>query len=88
METLNQSINSQDSRNFPPSVSDWFVTLLITFIPIVNVIMYFVWAFSDSTNHSKRNFSKAALLWLAIGIVIYTIIFMILGVAIFGAMMN
>ncbi|MGE0931566.1 hypothetical protein [Peijinzhouia sedimentorum] len=88
MENLNPNTNMQDFRNSPLSVGDWFVTLLITFIPIVNVIMYFVWAFSDSTNHSKRNFAKAALLWVAIGIVLYTIFFMIMGVAFFGRMIN
>jgi heme/copper-type cytochrome/quinol oxidase subunit 2 len=88
MENLNQSINMQDSRNLPLSVSDWFITLLITFIPIVNVIMYLVWAFSDSTNHSKRNFAKAALIWIAIGIVLYTILFLTIGVALFSSMMN
>ena len=29
------------------SVSDWLVTLLIMIIPLVNIIMLFVWAFSD-----------------------------------------
>ena len=87
MENINP-LNMQDPRNLPLSVGDWFVTLLITFIPIVNVIMYLVWAFSDGTNHSKRNFAKAALLWIAIGLVLYTIIFVIAGVAIFGSMLN
>lgn len=27
------------------SVKDWMITLLIMFIPLVNIIMLFVWAF-------------------------------------------
>ncbi len=88
MENLNQNAYLEDYRSLPLSVGDWVITLLITFIPIVNVIMYLVWAFSDSTNHSKRNFAKAALIWMAIGIVIYIILIMIMGVAIFGTMLT
>ncbi|PQP81471.1 hypothetical protein C0Q44_22850 [Paenibacillus sp. PCH8] len=53
------------------------LTLFLMMIPIVNIIMLFVWAFGDS-NPSKANYAKAALLWAAIGIVIYILI-MVLG---------
>ena len=65
----------------PMSVKDWLITLIITAIPIVGIIMLFVWAFGSDTNTSKQNWAKAALIMAAIVIVLY----MIFG-AIFGAM--
>lgn len=63
----------QDNNNEPVSVGNWMLTLLLTFIPLVNIIMMLVWAFSSSTPPSKANWAKAALLWMviffAIGIV-------------------
>lgn len=55
----------------PVSMKDWMVTLLIMLIPLVNIVMPFVWAFGGGTNPSKANFFKAQLLLVAIGIVIW-----------------
>lgn len=61
------------------SVGDWMITLLIMIIPLINIIMLFVWAFSGGPKISKANWAKASLLWLLIMIVIYIIIFAIIG---------
>ena len=42
-------------------------THLVLLIPIVNLVMHFVWAFSDG-NISRRNFCRARLLLFAIGL--------------------
>jgi len=68
----------------PPPVSfgSWMLTLFLMMIPLVNIIMLFVWAFGDS-NPSKANYAKASLLWAAIGIVVYILVFvLILGAGI------
>jgi heme/copper-type cytochrome/quinol oxidase subunit 2 len=65
------------------TVGDWFVTLLITAIPLIGLIMLFVWAFSGGTNPNKANWAKATLIWVAIGIVLYIILFAIVGVSFF-----
>jgi uncharacterized membrane protein len=70
----------------PLTVKDWMITILITIIPLVNIIMYFVWAFDSSTHPSKKNWAKATLIWAAILIVLYMIFFAIFGAAIFSAM--
>jgi ABC-type multidrug transport system permease subunit len=62
----------------PVSPGDWFVTLLILAIPLVNIVMLFVWGFADGTHPSKRNFCRAYLIWMLIGLVIFTL-FVILG---------
>jgi heme/copper-type cytochrome/quinol oxidase subunit 2 len=69
------------------SVKDWMITLLITFIPVIGIIMLFVWAFSSGENPNKSNWAKATLIWFAILIVIYTFIIVVFG-AVFMAMMN
>lgn len=60
---------------------EWFVTLLITAIPLVGLIMLLVWAFGSNTNPSKANWAKAALIWMVIAIAIYVIIFVTFGAA-------
>ena len=52
------------------SVGQWFVTLLIGFIPVINLVMYFVWGFGDSAgNVNRRSFSRAMLIWFGILVV-------------------
>lgn len=51
------------------SVKQWVVTLLIMCIPLVNIIMLIIWAFGQSDiNESKKNWAKAGLLLMAIGV--------------------
>ncbi len=62
--------------------SDWVITLLITAIPLVGLIMLFVWAFGNNTQVCKANWAKAMLIWIAIVIGIYILIAIIFGAAI------
>jgi len=50
------------------SVGDWFITLLLISIPLVNVIVLILWAFGGDYDLNRRNFAKAALLWMIIPI--------------------
>lgn len=68
------------------SVGDWLITLIVTAIPIVNIIMLFVWAFGSGTPTTKANWAKAALILVAIMIVLYIIVFAMFGAAFFGMM--
>lgn len=52
--------------NRPVTLGDWMITTLILAIPIVNIIMILVWAFSSSTNPSKRTYCQAILVWCLI----------------------
>ncbi|MCM3268016.1 hypothetical protein [Paenibacillus elgii] len=62
------------------TVKDWLVTMLILIIPVVNLIMLFVWAFGGGANPSKANYAKAALIWMVIAFVLYLIMtFLIVG---------
>ena len=62
------------------SVKEWLITNLILMIPLVNIVMTFVWAFGSNTNPNKANYFKAALILFAIVMVIY----LVLAVVFFG----
>jgi hypothetical protein len=59
------------------SVKDWFLTLLITYIPLVGLVMLLVWAFDSNTNLNKKNWAKASLLWMVVGIALAIIFFVL-----------
>ncbi len=79
-----------DDLNLPTNpvvkTSEWFLTLLITAIPIVGFVMLFVWAFGSGANPSKANWAKATLIWMAIGLVALILWGVIFGVAFMNAM--
>ena len=52
-----------DEDSYPMTVGDWMITLLILAIPIVNIIMYLIWAFGSSGNMSRKTYCQAGLLW-------------------------
>ena len=61
------------------SVGDWMITILISAIPLVGLIMLFVWAFGGGAPASKKNWAIATLIWYAIGIVLVIIFIIIFG---------
>ena len=54
----------------PVSIGQWMITLLLMVIPIVNIVMLFVWAFGGSAPLSKANWAKAMLIYMLIGVVL------------------
>lgn len=60
----------------PMSVKDWLVTMLLMAIPVVGIVLLFVYAFGSNENINKQNWAKAQLLLAAI----------ILGLVIIGAL--
>lgn len=54
------------------SLSEWAITLLVCFIPFVNIIMLLVWAFGGGVNPNKANFAKAALIFVVIYFLLIT----------------
>ena len=57
------------------TVGDWMIILLLISIPVINIIMLFVWALSSDTNETKSNFAKAVLMWFVVIIIIWILIF-------------
>jgi len=59
------------------STKDWLITLIITAIPVINIIMFFVWAFGDGANPNKANWAKASLLLMVIVAALYILLVVI-----------
>lgn len=69
------------TREVAPSVKEWFLTLIILMIPLVNLIMLFVWAFGSGPRW-RANFCKANLLIMLISIAISLVVLLVFGSAI------
>lgn len=62
----------------PVSLGDWILTLIVLAIPIVGIVMVFVWGFSSGTHPSKQNYCRAMLiLWLIVFVIF--ILFLVMG---------
>jgi hypothetical protein len=57
------------------------LTLLVLAIPLVNLIMYLVWALSGSGNLNRRNFCRASIYWFLIILGIYVLFLALVGLA-------
>ncbi|WP_078578775.1 hypothetical protein [Salipaludibacillus agaradhaerens] len=50
------------------SIGGWLLVATLTIIPIVNVITFLAFAFSDEHNRSLKNYARAGLISLFIGV--------------------
>lgn len=70
----------------PMTMGDWLLTILImTFIPCVGIILYFVWAFGKNGNINRSNYCRAYLIIMGIAIILAIIFIAIFGVAAIGS---
>jgi uncharacterized BrkB/YihY/UPF0761 family membrane protein len=53
----------------PLSIGSYLIMMIVTAIPLVGLIMLFVWGFSNR-NVNRRNYARAALIIAAISIVL------------------
>lgn len=64
------------------SIGDWILTFILLLLPVVNIVMMFVWAFSSNTPKSKSNFFKAYLIVVGVMLllaIIATVVLFSLG---------
>ena len=61
------------------TTAEWFGTLIVLIIPIVGIIIYFIWAFGSGGNPNRRNYCRAALILMAISIGLGLIFSLALG---------
>jgi membrane protein YdbS with pleckstrin-like domain len=74
----------QNNQSGVMSVKQWLGTLALLMIPIVNIVLLFIWAFDGKTSPNKSNYAKATLILAAI-IIGIEIIFFILIFALFAS---
>lgn len=65
----NNAYSSQFDRE-PLSVLQYIGMFLLIGIPIVGIVLLFVWGFGSSVNLNKKNFARAMLILSLIGIII------------------
>jgi hypothetical protein len=58
------------------SLKFWMFANFVSIIPLVNIIMLLVWAFTG-VNESRKNFFKAQILWFVILSSIWAIIILV-----------
>lgn len=72
------------NTNSKMTIGNWLVTYLVTSIPLIGIIMLFVWAFGDGTNSTKQTWAKATLIWIAISLVLVIGFYVMLFGALFA----
>lgn len=76
VNSYQQSYNSQESLDKPLTVKDYLIMFLLLSIPFANIVLIFVWAFSESINTNKKNFCKSYLIFTGIMTAVY-LVFMV-----------
>lgn len=70
--------------NAPLTTGQFFLMDLICCIPLVGLIMYFVWAFGSNANANRRSWARAKLIWVLISTVLSILLTVVLT-AVFSA---
>ncbi len=66
-----QPINTQPEM----TTGQWVLTIFLSGLGIIGIILLFVWAFGNDTPTSKRNYSRAMLIWYAISVGLVVILY-------------
>ncbi|WP_242984596.1 hypothetical protein [Clostridium sp. chh4-2] len=69
-----QAPSYNDPNKEVMTMGQWFITTLIMAIPCVGFIMTLVWAFGNG-NENRKNFCRASLIWMVVGIVLLVIFY-------------
>ena len=77
--------NQHDPNKDVMGMGEWLITLIVLAIPCVNIIMYFVWAFGNG-NENRKNFCRAGLIMMAVGIVLTILLYSIICISIVSSM--
>jgi hypothetical protein len=83
---MNAQLSAREAS--PVSLGDWIITLIVLAIPIVGIVMLFVWAFSGSTPPSKQNYCRAALILAAVVFVLWLVFFFTIGASLLHTAMG
>lgn len=81
--------NAFNAGGNPPAltVGQYIATFILSAIPFIGFILMLVWAFDSGTNLNKKNYARAVLLLLAIGIAA-SILISIIGGSIIIELLN
>lgn len=63
-----QTVSKNTALDAPLTVLDFFLMSLLSFVPIIGFIFLLIWAFSGNTNINRKNYARAALIWILVSI--------------------
>ena len=88
MENVNTyPVADAPKTNTDMSVGAWIGTLLLTCIPLVNLICLIVWAVSSSPEkRSRKNWAIAQFIIFLAVIVLIVLLYVVLGVSVLSAL--
>jgi cytochrome bd-type quinol oxidase subunit 2 len=72
-------MSSNEDSNYV-SVGSWMWMMFVTAIPVIGVIMVFVWALTGE-NQSRKNYYRAILAWILV------FFLLIIGLIVFGGLL-
>lgn len=81
-----QIVSKNTALDAPLTVLDFFLMSLLSFVPIIGFIFLLIWAFSGNTNINRKNYARAALIWILVSIGL-VILLSIIGGEILNSMM-
>ncbi|WKY46921.1 zinc-ribbon domain-containing protein [Eubacteriaceae bacterium ES3] len=82
-----QSSTQQNGEVDVLSMGQYLIMFLLTAVPIVGIVMLFVWGFGSQSGPNKKNFARAYLIMMLIGIVLSILLSGVIG-AIMASMMS
>ena len=65
----------ENNQYRPMSLADWIITYILTAIPVIGIILVFVWAFSGTTQPSKKTWAQATLIIMIVSIFLWFMLF-------------
>ena len=84
--TQQQTVSKNTALDAPLTVLDFFLMSLLSFVPIIGFVFLLIWAFSGNTNINRKNYARAALIWILVSIGL-VILLSIIGGGILNSMM-
>jgi hypothetical protein len=70
----------EEIKEAPISTGGWFGIMFLLALPAINILLLIIWAVGGTGNTNKRNFSRAALLWMLIGGILSLLIGVIISI--------
>lgn len=68
---VSEDLQLEEQVNEPISSFEWIKTLLLMLVPVLNIVLIFVWAFSVNANPNKSNWARATLIrWIIIAFLV------------------
>ncbi len=74
-----------DDLSAPLTTGQFFLMDLVGCVPLVGLIMYFVWAFGSNTNLNRKSWARAKLIWVLISTVLSVLLGILFGTAIMAS---